>query len=865
MAKKETIQLSDEQKVFIQHAMKGENILVDACIGSGKTTTIQELCNVLPGNLNILYLTYNRLLKVDAKHKIKNSNVTVTNYHGFAGIMLMRVGVFVAPAEMIQEFLRVKPDVPKYDVVVFDEYQDIDQEISELLDYLAIKNPNMQKIAVGDMDQKIYDKTTLKVKHFIERYLGDHTKLKFTKCFRISKELAEMLGRVWKKDINGVNENCSVEYMTLKEAARFISNQKPKDILCLGMRTGDMAKVLNYLEDKYPDTYNKKSVYASIRNQDANIEPKKTNAIFTTYDSCKGMERRFCLVFDFDEANWRMRIGKPQQSYEILRNIFCVAASRGKEKIIFVQKGGLSGKPEKEDFLSEETLLTNPGVNMLFQDMNISDMFDFKYKEDIEECYNLLDIEKVDMEDQSVIDINDKDCLIDLSPCIGTYQEATFFKKYNIDKSIELFHALHPEIHYNCEHNNLDSKILYLTAQETGQKRYTSQVDVPFVSDEERSAIHKRLSTMFSRDDDSQTKCSIPFHDADGRLLFNALGLIDVLKDNVIYELKFTHELQHTHFLQCACYMLAMELDNGVLWNVKKNEYYKIRIKDRNKFYDQVGMTITKHAIELAHEADDIKKIVSVNSGLMGYAPIHKTTYETKYVSVNDDGDVIEISAPNNNDIWVEDGNKLMCGPIVLEEKGTRTVHNYKKKSNKIAVIDVETNFDDDTVSIGVVIGDAKTYKPLDAKYYVIYEATKVWGMYSNLLYMEHKYPTIENDRQYIMNHIKDFLKKHDIENIFAYSANFDYRHLPELKEYNWFDIMKVAAYKQYNPYLSRRLEYCNTGRLKTGYGVEDIMRMLTASRSYSEKHHALYDALDELKIMELIGLPLEKYGHTKL
>jgi hypothetical protein len=115
------------------------------------------------------------------------------------------------------------------------------------------------------------------------------------------------------------------------------------------------------------------------------------------------------------------------------------------------------------------------------------------------------------------------------------------------------------------------------------------------------------------------------------------------------------------------------------------------------------------------------------------------------------------------------------------------------------------------------------------------------------------------------MNHIKDFLKKHDIENIFAYSANFDYRHLPELKEYNWFDIMKVAAYKQYNPYLSRRLEYCNTGRLKTGYGVEDIMRMLTASRSYSEKHHALYDALDELKIMELIGLPLEKYSHTKL
>ena len=76
------MRLSTEQESFIQTALTGKNILVDACIGSGKTTAIQRLCDEMPTNKNILYLTYNKLLKIDAQSKIHNHNVTVTNYHG---------------------------------------------------------------------------------------------------------------------------------------------------------------------------------------------------------------------------------------------------------------------------------------------------------------------------------------------------------------------------------------------------------------------------------------------------------------------------------------------------------------------------------------------------------------------------------------------------------------------------------------------------------------------------------------------------------------------------------------------------------------------------------------------------------------
>ena len=112
------VKLSAEQQTFIEQALQGKNILVDACIGSGKTTAIQNLCNELPDTKRVLYLTYNRLLKLDAKSKIKKRNVTVTNYHGFAYMMLSRNGISAGVSDLIQTFIRQKPLIGKYDILI---------------------------------------------------------------------------------------------------------------------------------------------------------------------------------------------------------------------------------------------------------------------------------------------------------------------------------------------------------------------------------------------------------------------------------------------------------------------------------------------------------------------------------------------------------------------------------------------------------------------------------------------------------------------------------------------------------------------------------------------------------------------------
>ena len=45
--------------------------------------------------------------------------------------------------------------MPKYNVLIIDEYQDIKQELAYMLEYIKLQNPGIQIIAVGDIKQKI--------------------------------------------------------------------------------------------------------------------------------------------------------------------------------------------------------------------------------------------------------------------------------------------------------------------------------------------------------------------------------------------------------------------------------------------------------------------------------------------------------------------------------------------------------------------------------------------------------------------------------------------------------------------------------------------------------------------------------------
>ena len=517
--------------------------------------------------------------------------------------------------------------------------------------------------------------------------------------------------------------------------------------------------------------------------------PKNNSAIFTTYDGCKGLERLYCFVFDFTEDYWKTRAESPNQSYEILRNIFCVAASRGKERIIFVRS--------KHKLLTEKILCTKFGREEIKKHFVISKMFDFKFKENIEECFSMLKIKPILTENNNEIKLKSRDGLIDLSPCIGIYQEAIFFDEdhYNINKEAENLLSKKDKKKYfgNTNELSLEQKILYLIYLENKQERYIEQVRLPLINEQQKKEIVNRLSTEFNKKENTQVTCNINFIEPKNGDIFSIGGLADVIKNNVVYELKFVSELTHVNFLQCACYMVALKLQKGILWNVKNNMKYELTIPNVSLFLDCVIKTITKNEILKYYE------------------------------------------------------------PTLINKTGSN-----------FAIIDTETNFNDEVMSIGVVISNSKNFNVIEKKYYIISPECTIEGKYSDKLVF--KEIMSENySRKNAVDDVLNLFKKYDISCIFAYNAHFDFSHLPELSEFNWYDIMKVAMNKKFNSKIQSNMEISSNGNLKRNYGEEEIMKLLSGDKEYKETHNALCDAIDELKIMKLLNHGLEAYSFTKL
>lgn len=176
------------------------------------------------------------------------------------------------------------------------------------------------------------------------------------------------------------------------------------------------------------------------------------------------------------------------------------------------------------------------------------------------------------------------------------------------------------------------------------------------------------------------------------------------------------------------------------------------------------------------------------------------------------------------------------------------------------AVIDTETNWNDKVMSIGVVIADSDTFQPNDARYYVLAPEYEIGGMYENTLFADSRLRPVICSRKDALSALIDWFAACGVRSVFAYNACFDRNHLPELRQYDWYDIMRLAAYRQFNHKIPATADLCSTGRLKRGFGVEPMLRLLAGESAYAETHNALCDAMDELKIMQLLGYDLAQY-----
>lgn len=176
------------------------------------------------------------------------------------------------------------------------------------------------------------------------------------------------------------------------------------------------------------------------------------------------------------------------------------------------------------------------------------------------------------------------------------------------------------------------------------------------------------------------------------------------------------------------------------------------------------------------------------------------------------------------------------------------------------AVIDTETNWADQVMSIGTIIADTRTFEAIEAKYHILPIECQIGGMYESTLFIDTPVTPILCTREEATRELCNWFGALDVQAVFAYNASFDRNHLPELRGFDWYDIMRLAAYRQHNPKIPATAECFSTGRMKRGYGVEPMLRLLSGNRTYHESHNAFFDAQDELEIMRLMQHPLSDY-----
>lgn len=624
------VELSDEQQAMVDLVMDGHNVMVDSVVGSGKTTAIQALCAKWSAG-PVLYLTYSNLLKRDAQARIRRPDVKVTNYHGFVYPALVHLGLGGCGkgrsiALYNERFGEVSAWETRYTLLVVDEYQDIDEDRARLLLNIRSLNPDMRIVAVGDMEQRISEATRMDIPAFYRSLLGPGAEqLAFTRTFRMGEDMGRRLSAAWGKPVRGVNADQKVSFMTVDEAVDHAAEVGPGRFMVVGANKGDRTEMQNRLEGLFPAEYNKTNLYSAIREVDTTGGAREGDVtVFTTYDACKGMEREVCFVCDFVPSYWRSRSRFPDADLEILRNKFLVAASRGKREVVFVRRpcrpGARNpygdepvGYRERLDHLgwmplsTLESARSDNGIHIYRDALSPEDCFGFRFAEDVEDAYRLLDVADVPSTGDE-IGIDPMDGLMDLTPVIEIWQRAMYFDSFDVHREIGQWACTggHDRHRADLADARLDGDpwhdSLVLISLFTGQGRYETQGDLKRVGADAAGAVTGRLARHLSRGDPTQVYCALTGRAVDsatGRgtsISFSGLG--DVLHGGVLYRLRFVHEITHEMVLHLALCMVMSGVGHGVVWNTRDNRMRLVSVPDRKAFMDAVVTVATRRSYD---------------------------------------------------------------------------------------------------------------------------------------------------------------------------------------------------------------------------------------------------------------------------
>ena len=351
---------SEEQQTVCDHMVAGDNVVVDACAGSGKSTTILSVARCLPKQ-RFLQVTYNAALRKEFQAKVQEyglKNVDVHTYHSLA------VRYFSPDAYTDTGIRRLLGSLPgqgetevanptlvgKYNIVVLDEAQDMTLLYFRLIQHLlrcvcasttrrtrgggGVRH-RVQLLVLGDWMQGLYEFKGADIRFltlapeiwapFADRFLRTAT---FRRCtlrtsYRITRPMASFVNHVMIGSGGSGAGGTGSRLLACRDGAQVVylrhgrpqlerivvhhilrileDGDLPSDIFILGASVkgtnSNVRKMENALVERGIPCH-----VPMLENDSMDERVIRGKVVFSTFHSVKGRQRKYVFIMGFDQG-----------------------------------------------------------------------------------------------------------------------------------------------------------------------------------------------------------------------------------------------------------------------------------------------------------------------------------------------------------------------------------------------------------------------------------------------------------------------------------------------------------------------------------------------------------------------------------
>lgn len=356
--------LSEEQQNVIDLVKSGVNVIVDACAGSGKSTTVLSIAVSNPSEL-ILQTTYNSSLRMEIKEKTKClnlSNIIIHTYHSIAvQYYLSNCYTDAGIRHILYNDLLPNKSIPLFNKIVIDEAQDMSTDyyrfIKKLIKDICVAGHKVQLVILGDFMQGLYEfkGSDIRFLTLADKIWSDNPHLRtnvFRKCsmkmsYRITNQMCSFVNEVLldENKIEACREGEPVVY--IRNSRHFIektviykisqlldSGILPSDIFILGASVkginSNMRKLENVLVNKGIPCH-----IPMLENDKIDERVIQGKIVFSTFHCVKGRQRKHVFVVGFDNSYFDIYARNLQRN--ICPNTMYVACTRATDGLYLLE------------------------------------------------------------------------------------------------------------------------------------------------------------------------------------------------------------------------------------------------------------------------------------------------------------------------------------------------------------------------------------------------------------------------------------------------------------------------------------------------------------------------------------------------